>query len=59
MEKPSEEQIRQRAHEIWERNHRPDGRDDEFWHQAEKELQEEGSQGKTTGNFDTPGVLPG
>ena len=40
MDKPTEEQIRQRAHEIWERHHRPDGREDEFWHQAEKELQE-------------------
>jgi hypothetical protein len=40
MAKPTEDQIRQRAHEIWERNHRPDGRDDEFWHQAEQELQE-------------------
>ena len=38
MAKPTEEQIRQRAHEIWEQNHRPDGRDEEFWHQAEKEL---------------------
>jgi hypothetical protein len=38
MEKPTEEQIRQRAHELWEQNHRPDGRDEEFWHQAEKEL---------------------
>jgi Protein of unknown function (DUF2934) len=24
---------------IWGENHRPDGRDDEFWHQAERELQ--------------------
>ena len=38
MEKPTEEQIRQRAHELREQNHRPDGRDEEFWHQAEKEL---------------------
>jgi DUF2934 family protein len=38
VEKPTEEQIRQRAHELWEQNHRPDGRDYEFWHQAEKEL---------------------
>jgi hypothetical protein len=41
--KPTEEQIRQRAQEIWEENHRPDGRDEEFWLQAEKEL----SQGTT------------
>jgi hypothetical protein len=40
MIKPTEDQIRQRAHELWEQNHRPDGRDDEFWHQAERELQE-------------------
>jgi Protein of unknown function (DUF2934) len=40
MAKPTEDQIRQRAQEIWERNHRPDGRDDEFWYQAERELQE-------------------
>jgi hypothetical protein len=38
MEKPTEEQIRQRAHELWEQNHRPDGRDDEFGHEAEEEL---------------------
>jgi hypothetical protein len=41
MEKPTEEQIRQRAQEIWERNHRPDGRDEEFWYQAEQELRNE------------------
>ncbi len=39
MEKPTEDQIRRRAHELWEQNHRPDGRDEEFWHQAERELQ--------------------
>ena len=40
MAKPTEDQIRQRAQKIWEENHRPTGRDDEFWHQAEKELSE-------------------
>ena len=59
MQKPSEDQIRQRAHEIWERNHRPDGKDEEFWHQAERELQEEGSSGKPVNVPETPGVLPG
>lgn len=44
MAKPTEEQIRQRAQEIWEENHRPAGRDDGFWYQAEKEL----SQGTTS-----------
>ena len=40
MDKPTEDQIRQRAHELWEQSHRPDGRDEEFWNQAERELQE-------------------
>jgi hypothetical protein len=40
MEKPSEDEIRKRAQEIWEQNRRPTGRDDEFWHQAERELRE-------------------
>jgi hypothetical protein len=51
MAKPTEEQIRQRAQEIWEENHRPAGRDDEFWFQAEKELNE--------GLAHEPTVLPG
>jgi hypothetical protein len=59
MEKPTEDQIRQRAHEIWERNHRPDGRDDEFWHQAESELRQEGERGEPVDTPETPGVLPG
>jgi hypothetical protein len=59
MAKPTEEQIRQRAHEIWERHHRPDGREDEFWHQAEKELQE-GDDPKNTAHHPEPtSSLPG
>jgi hypothetical protein len=41
MGQPTEEQIRKRAHEIWEKNHRPTGRDEEFWHLAEQELRNE------------------
>jgi hypothetical protein len=62
MQKPTEDQIRQRAQEIWERHHRPAGRDDEFWHQAEKELRDEhGSSESNPGSIapETPGVLPG
>jgi hypothetical protein len=51
MAKPTEEQIRKRAQEIWEENHRPAGRDDEFWFQAEKELNE--------GLAHEPTILPG
>lgn len=44
MSKPTEEAIKVRAHELWEKAGKPDGREDEFWHQAEKEL----AQGKTS-----------
>jgi len=37
----SEEQIRSYAHQLWEKAGRPAGRDDEFWHAAEVELNAE------------------
>jgi len=33
MAKPTEQQIRARAHELWEQAGKPDGREDEFWQQ--------------------------
>jgi hypothetical protein len=36
MEKPSEEDIRKRAHELWEQAGKPQNRDEEFWHLAEQ-----------------------
>lgn len=38
MATPLEQQIRVRAHELWEQAGKPEGRDDEFWHQAEQAL---------------------
>jgi hypothetical protein len=51
--KATEEDIRHRAYEIWEQNGRPEGRDEEFWHQAESEF--------NNGNIDepSPSSLPG
>ena len=40
MEDPTREQISHRAYELWEKNGKPEGRDQEFYHQAEKELKE-------------------
>jgi hypothetical protein len=34
----SNEQIKQRALELWEQRGRPEGHDAEFWMQAEREL---------------------
>ena len=39
MVQPTEEQIRKRAFELWEQAGRPEGREDEFWNQAQRELQ--------------------
>ncbi|EWY38912.1 hypothetical protein N825_10555 [Skermanella stibiiresistens SB22] len=40
-----DELIRQRAHEIWLREGRPSGREDQHWHQAKDEVavEEDGS----------------
>ena len=38
MAQPTEEQIRKRAFELWEQAGKPEGRDDEFWYQAQREL---------------------
>ena len=41
MAEPTKEQIIHRAYEIWEENNKPEGRDEEFYHQAEQELRDE------------------
>lgn len=38
MPEPTDEQIRTRAHQLWELTGRPEGREEEFWHGAECEL---------------------
>ena len=40
MKKPTKEQVIHRAYELWEQAGKPEGRDDEFYHQAERELNE-------------------
>jgi hypothetical protein len=36
-----QEKIRERAHDLWERAGRPDGGEDHFWLEAERQLKEE------------------
>lgn len=38
-----ENRIQIRAHHLWEIAGRPEGRDDEFWHKAERELKDSAS----------------
>jgi hypothetical protein len=40
MTEPTDADIKQRAHRLWEQAGQPDGREDEFWFQAEQELRE-------------------
>jgi Protein of unknown function (DUF2934) len=41
MGEPTEKQIKNRAYEIWEREGKPEGREDEFWALAQQELRNE------------------
>lgn len=55
MEPPQEisaEQIRERAYDLWDRNHRPSGFDIEFWLMAERELKTEHSRSQIPGSAD-------
>jgi hypothetical protein len=45
MQADKYETIRRRAYEIWERNGRPEGRDDAHWREAEAELAAAGDLG--------------
>jgi hypothetical protein len=38
MNQPTDDQIRERAHQLWELAGRPEGREQEFWYQAEREF---------------------
>jgi hypothetical protein len=40
MLNPTQDEIRSRAHELWELAGRPEGRNNEFWHEAERELKD-------------------
>ncbi len=41
MEESLKDQIRIRAHQLWELAGKPDGRHEEFWYEAEKEIKRE------------------
>ncbi|WP_295046551.1 DUF2934 domain-containing protein [uncultured Paracoccus sp.] len=41
MDHDHQDRIKQRAHDIWEREGRPEGRDADHWSQAEEELRHE------------------
>lgn len=46
------EQIRHRAFQLWEEHGRPDGHEEAFWLQAERELKSESNNASTDRNDD-------
>lgn len=46
----SDEQIRERAHQLWEQDGKPDGKADDYWHRARQELEQP--------EADTPQPMP-
>ncbi|MER2269797.1 DUF2934 domain-containing protein [Methylobacterium oxalidis] len=50
------EQIRERAYELWERNHQLDGFEIEFWLMAERELRAERDRKRAEASSDAPAV---
>jgi hypothetical protein len=55
MDQDHQERIKQRAHELWESEGRPEGRDADHWSQAEQELHSQTGEGDQTGGGDQPG----
>ncbi|KQT24837.1 hypothetical protein ASG57_22655 [Bradyrhizobium sp. Leaf396] len=41
LSEPTEQEIRERAHQLWEQAGKPEGREEEFWHAAEQDLRNE------------------
>jgi Protein of unknown function (DUF2934) len=41
LKKPARMEVVRRAYELWEKAGKPEGRDYEFYHQAERELERE------------------
>jgi hypothetical protein len=61
MEKPSEEAIRDRAYALWMEAGSPEGEDQRFWHEAERQLSGEGEldTSDSATDVDTPPVQAG
>ena len=53
MSEPTEHDIRTRAHQLWEISGQPEGREQDFWLEAERELNGKSPTMKTEENSDT------
>ena len=53
MSEATEDDVRTRAHQLWEIAGRPDGREQGFWLEAERELNGKSATAKTDENSKT------
>ena len=51
---PSDEQIAQLAHSLWEQEGQPEGRAEEHWARAEEQLRNNGNAQDSDGSADHP-----
>lgn len=61
MDKPSDEAIRDRAYALWVEAGSPEGDDERFWHEAERQLSGDGESDNPSNaiDADTPPVQAG
>ena len=49
MDQDLERKIRERAHRLWESDGRPEGREHDHWHEAERQIMNEAGMGEPGG----------
>ena len=63
MDQNRQEEIRKRAHQIWEEEGRPEGKDSEHWDRAARELDADGGERQSgkgaSGNEPLAGLAEG
>jgi len=61
MQTMDQEKVRDRAYQLWDRAGQPEGRDQEFWFDAERELAEEDEVDTSAVNSEVglPPTMPG
>lgn len=52
----SDDEIRERAHDLWERHHRPEGFEVKFWLMAQRELLAERRSGTELAANEAPAI---
>lgn len=61
MHTHDDEKIRNRAYQLWDEAGQPEGREQEFWYRAERELAEDDNADSSAeaAEVDRPPVVPG